>query len=92
MSVNLFVNQKTSFMAEIHVQAKKQSSNSAWLWIVIALLIIGAIVYYLMNRDNQTQVTPATTPGTTSQLKTQPRPPKPTQVKIIVPIVYMRSV
>jgi hypothetical protein len=79
-------------MAEIHVQAKKQSSNSAWLWIVIALLIIGAIVYYLMTRDNQTQVTPATTPNTTSKLEAKPRPPKPASVKIIVPIVYMRSV
>jgi hypothetical protein len=77
-------------MAEIHVQAKKQSSNS-WLWIVIALLAIGALVYYLMTRNNQTEATPVT-PGTTSQLQKQQRPPKPAQVKIIVPIVHMRSV
>ena len=79
-------------MAEIHVQAKKQSSNSAWLWIVIALLIIGAIVYYLMTRNNEAQVTPVPAPGATSEVQEKPRPPEPVQVKIIVPIVHMRSV
>ena len=79
-------------MAEIHVQAKKQSSNSAWLWIVLALLLIGALVYYLMTRNNETQATPATAPGTTSELQTSPRPPKPARANIVIPIVHMRTV
>lgn len=38
-------------MAEIHVQPKKKSS-SAWVWILISLLIIAAIVVYVMMRNN----------------------------------------
>jgi bacteriorhodopsin len=40
-------------MAEIHVQAKKGSS-SAWLWILITIIIIAALVFVLVwnNRDN----------------------------------------
>jgi len=38
-------------MAEIHVQAKSNSS-STWLWILISLIIIAAIVVYVMMRDN----------------------------------------
>ena len=38
-------------MAEIHVQAKRNSS-STWLWILISLIIIAAIVVYVMMRDN----------------------------------------
>jgi cytochrome c-type biogenesis protein CcmH/NrfG len=79
-------------MAEIHVQAKKQSSNTVWLWIVLALALAVALVYYLLTRNTQTEVAPATPPGTTSQLKKSPRPPKPVQVKIIIPVVDMRSV
>ena len=40
-------------MAEIHVQAKKKTS-SMWFWIVLFLLLIGAIVVYVMLRDNRT--------------------------------------
>ena len=79
-------------MAEIHVQAKKQSSNTAWLWIVVALLIIGALAYYLVTRNNNTQAVPVTSPGTAAEFQTKQRPPRPAQVKIIVPIVHMRSV
>ena len=40
-------------MAEIHVRAKKTSS-SAWLWILISVIIIAAVAFYLVwnNRDN----------------------------------------
>ena len=40
-------------MAEIHVQAKKGSS-SAWLWILISILVIAALAFVLIwnNRDN----------------------------------------
>jgi hypothetical protein len=40
-------------MAEIHVQAKKKNSAS-WLWILVFLLIIAAIVVYVAMRDNTT--------------------------------------
>ena len=38
-------------MAEIHVQAKKKAP-STWLWILVSLIIIAAIVVYMMMRDN----------------------------------------
>ena len=38
-------------MAEIHVQAKKNSS-STWIWILVSLIIIAAVVVYIMMRDN----------------------------------------
>jgi hypothetical protein len=42
-------------MAEIHVQAKKHQSSNSWIWIVIGLLIVGALIYFLMrNKDNDT--------------------------------------
>ena len=44
---------KNIFMAEIHVQAKKKASTM-WFWIVLFLLLIGAIVAYVMLRDNKT--------------------------------------
>ena len=80
-------------MAEIHVQTKKQTSNSAWLWIVLALLIIGAVVYYMMTRNNnQQQTSPVAQPNAASQLYPQSRPPRPERVDIVIPVVYMRSV
>jgi len=39
-------------MAEIHVQAKK-SSSSAWLWILISIIVIASLAFVLIwnNRD-----------------------------------------
>lgn len=37
-------------MAEIHVQPKRRSS-SAWLWIILFLLIVGSIVAFYILRD-----------------------------------------
>ena len=34
-------------MAEIHVQAKKRGS-SAWLWILISIIILGTIAFILL--------------------------------------------
>lgn len=39
-------------MAELHVEPKKRSATPTWLWIVIALLIIGAVVYFLMRKND----------------------------------------
>ena len=79
-------------MAEIHVQTKKQSSSPVWLWIVLALLIIGAIVYYLMTRNNQQPAAPGTPNNAASKLYPQSKPPRPARVDILIPVVYMRSV
>jgi hypothetical protein len=53
-------------MAEIHVQAKKGSS-SAWLWILISIIVIAALAFVLIwnNRDN-TQNNAGSKPSQTS--------------------------
>jgi len=38
-------------MAEIHVQAKRRSS-SAWLWILISIIVIAAIAFILIWNNN----------------------------------------
>jgi len=42
-------------MAEIHVQARKHSKASPtnmWLWLIIGILVIAAVVYYVYaNKD-----------------------------------------
>ena len=49
-------------MAELHVQTKKHNTpGSMWLWIVLALVIIGALVWYLASRNKNTNPTPANT-------------------------------
>jgi bacteriorhodopsin len=56
-------------MAEIHVEPKKHTSNSSWLWIVLALLIAAAVVYYLVTRNddsNNTTVPAANATGAIS--------------------------
>lgn len=50
-------------MAEIHVEPKKQTSNSSWIWIVLVLLVVAAVVYYLLTRDNTADDT-TVEPGT----------------------------
>ena len=52
-------------MAELHVEPKKQGAGMNWIWIVIALLIIGAIVYFMM-RNNDTKTNNGNTTNSTS--------------------------
>lgn len=40
-------------MAEIHVEPKK-NSTPVWIWIVLALLVIGALAYFLTRNNNNT--------------------------------------
>jgi hypothetical protein len=54
-------------MAEIHVQAKKKAS-SAWLWILISLIIIAAVVVYVMMRDNAINDKGLSQPNSTSSI------------------------
>jgi hypothetical protein len=43
---------KNYFMAEIHIESKKHTS-SAWIWILVSLVIIAAVAYFL-TRGNRT--------------------------------------
>jgi len=52
-------------MAEIHVQAKKNSS-STWIWILVSLIIIAAIAVYILMRDNGVNEKTISKPNQTS--------------------------
>ena len=78
-------------MAEIHVQQKKHTSNT-WVWILVALLVIAAIVYYVVARNNNNQTAPTVHPDAASQLLPKERPERPRKVRVVIPVVYMRSV
>ncbi len=59
-------------MAEIHVQAKKQNTNTSWVWIVLLLVIAAAVVYFLTrNKDNTTEQNQVTPPNTSSYIQPQ---------------------
>ena len=79
-------------MAELHVQTKKQS-NTTWIWILVALLAIAAIVYYVATRDKANNTAPVSQPGAAAVSKPQPKAGTYGQDEpIYVPVVYMRSV
>ena len=52
-------------MGEIHVQTKKHSAvSSMWIWIVLALIIAAAVIYYLVTRNKAAgNAGPANTTG-----------------------------
>ena len=58
-------------MAEIHVQAKKHPATPIWVWIVVVLVIAGAIAYYLMtrNKTNGNNTPPANTTGYVEEMQ-----------------------
>lgn len=45
-------------MAEIHVEPKKQATNTMWIWIVV-VLVIAALVYFLVTRNQASDTTTA---------------------------------
>jgi hypothetical protein len=57
-------------MAEIHVRAKKNNaSNTMWIWIIIALAVVAAVIYFVM-RNNEATPNNTTTPAyPTSQVQ-----------------------
>jgi hypothetical protein len=63
---------KLTNMAELHVEPKKHTSNLTWVWIVIALLIIGAVVYFLMRNHNAAGVNNGTGNGSTTSSLVMP--------------------
>lgn len=48
-------------MADLHVETKKNHSSSAWIWILLLVLIAAIVGYFLLTRDNDADdvVTPA---------------------------------
>lgn len=54
-------------MAEIHVEAKKKTTP-IWFWVILFLIILGALGAYIMFRDDKT---PTTNTGTQSSLPEQ---------------------
>jgi len=56
-------------MAEIHVQAKKGGS-SAWLWILISILVIAALAFFFIwNNNNNAGKNGASKPNSTSYVQ-----------------------
>jgi flagellar basal body-associated protein FliL len=51
-------------MAEIHVEPKKQTSNTMWIWVVV-VLVLAALAYFLVTRNRSADNTtaPANTTG-----------------------------
>jgi hypothetical protein len=54
-------------MAEIHVQTKKQTS--VWPWVLIALLVIGALIYFMTRNKDNTNVDEGTRTNTTGYIQ-----------------------
>ena len=63
----LLLTPNTQFMAEIHVQAKRKSS-SAWLWILISIIILGTIAFILLWNNNAEVREKITNPTQTSMV------------------------
>lgn len=61
-------------MAEIHVEPKKESSNTSWIWIVLVLLIAAAVVYYFVTRNNDRNNDTAQPVNTTGAVLHLPAP------------------
>ena len=55
-------------MAEIHVQAKKGSS-SAWLWILISILVIAALAFFFIWNNNNAEKNGVNKPSSTSYIQ-----------------------
>ena len=54
-------------MAEIHVEAKKKT-NPVWLWIVLVVVIVAAIVYFAV-RNKRVENGNANKPNQTSYIQ-----------------------
>jgi len=63
----LLSNKKNPAMTEIHVQAKRRSS-SAWLWILISIIILGTIAFILLWNNNAEVRDKVSKPSQTSMI------------------------
>jgi cytochrome c-type biogenesis protein CcmH/NrfF len=55
-------------MAEIHVEAKKKT-NTVWLWVVLAVVIVAAIVYFAVRNRKVDNGNAANKPNQTSYIQ-----------------------
>jgi hypothetical protein len=55
-------------MAEIHVEAKKKT-NPVWLWIVLAVVIVAAIVYFAVRNKKVENGSTSNKPNQTSSVQ-----------------------
>ena len=44
--------QNLKSMAERHVESKKTQSSPTWVWILVAVVIIGIVAYFLTRNNN----------------------------------------
>jgi len=52
-------------MAEIHVETKKHNTTPAWIWILIAVIVL-AVVAYFLTRNKSTDQNNSANKNTTS--------------------------
>ncbi|HEV8283614.1 MAG TPA: hypothetical protein VGQ09_04850 [Chitinophagaceae bacterium] len=57
-------------MAEIHVQTKKKTTP-VWVWIVLALLVLGVLAYVLMRNNKANEANKVSQPNPTSFVQPQ---------------------
>ena len=55
-------------MAEIHVEAKKKTTP-VWIWIVIALIVLGVIAYIFLRNKRADEGNAGHKPNTTSYIR-----------------------
>jgi bacteriorhodopsin len=55
-------------MAEIHVEAKKKT-NPVWLWIVLAVVIVAAIVFFAVRNKKVENDNASNKPNQTSSVQ-----------------------
>ena len=62
-------------MAEIHVQTRRPHINTGWVWawVILAILIIAAVVYFVYANGNKTHQTEQTQRNTPVSVKELPR-------------------
>jgi hypothetical protein len=53
-------------MAEIHVQPRKNTATPAWVWIIVGLAVVVAILFIVMRRKPQNNAINNTGPNQTS--------------------------
>lgn len=58
-------------MADIHVEPKKQTPGTMWIWIVV-VIVLAALVYFLTTRNETTDNT--TLPADTTGVMAAPAP------------------
>lgn len=54
-------------MAEIHVEPKKRATP-VWIWIVLALVLLGVIAYFLVRNKRTEERNTVNKPGPTSYI------------------------